>query len=856
MEIDLELPSGQEDKLDTGSNKNAVFGTDGTHPDVNSPTKGDHVKEDHGPNVGQNIIRSGDGVNVNTLGVDLINKGLTYYEPQKGLEFETKEAAYSYYREYARFVGFGITIKASRRSKKSGKFIDVKIACSRFGSKRESSTTVNSRSCPKTDCKASMHMKRRQDGKWFIYGFVKEHNHEICADDFYHAIRGRNKQSGIVACQKKGLQLALDEGDVQVLLEHFMIMQDENPNFMYSIDLDHEKRLRNVVWVDAKGRHDYINFHDVVFFDNSYIRNKYKIPLLPIIGVNHHFQFTLLGCALIGEETTTTFVWVMRTWLRAVGGQAPRVIITDEDKLLKEATKEVFPDAVHCFCLWHVLTKIPENLGHVIDQFENFMMKFNKCVYRSWTNEHFEKRWWKMVDKFELREDEWIQSLYKDRKKWVPTYMRDTFLAGMCTTERSESISSFFDKYINRETTVKEFVNRYKVYLHDRYEEEAKADVEAHGKQPSLRSLSPFEKQMSAVYTHAIFRKFQVEVLGTVDCDLQKESEDETTVTFRVDDFEERQNFTVAWNESELDVYCLCRSFEYRGYLCRHAMIVLQMSGVSSIPSHYILKRWTKDAVKIRQTMSEISSRLHSRVQRFNDLCKQAIKLGEQGSLSQETYDIAFHALEEALQHCVGVNHSVRTEPNTLATQGFLNVEEENQGSSMAKASKKKTIHKKRKVQSEAEVITIGIQDSSHQMEHMNPRTHTLDNCYVPQQGMQGTDLGSRGPTLDGYYGAPQSVQGVGHLNSITSMRDGYYSNQQGIQGLVGHIIFYQSLINLEMIFGEIKNGHGFDYPVSSFKIFFRDSCIQSQHELVIMVLNRVYKDWTGFNNNNCFFLE
>uniref|UniRef100_A0A5B7BC12 Protein FAR1-RELATED SEQUENCE n=1 Tax=Davidia involucrata TaxID=16924 RepID=A0A5B7BC12_DAVIN len=814
MEIDLELPSGQEDKLDTGSNANAVDGTDGTHPGeegVNSPTTSGHVKENPGPNFSKNIIRSRDGVDVNTLGVDVINKGVTNYEPQKGLEFETKEAAYSFYREYARSVGFGITIKASRRSKKSGKFIDVKIACSRFGSKRESSTTVNPRSCPKTDCKASMHMKRRQDGKWFIYGFVKEHNHEICPDDFYHAIRGRNKQSGIVACQKKGLQLALDGGDVQVLLEHFMLMQGENPSFLYAIDLDHEKRLRNIFWVDAKGRHDYSNFCDVVFFDTSYIRNKYKIPFFPIIGVNHHFQFMLLGCALIGDETTSTFVWVMRTWLRAVGGQAPRVIITDEDKLLKEATKEVFPDAHHCFCLWHVLTKIPENLGHVLDRFENFMMKFNKCIYRSWTDEQFEKRWWKMVDKFELREDKWIQSLYEDRKKWVPTYMRDTFLAGMCTTERSESISSFFDKYIDRETTFKEFVDRYKLFLHERYEEEAKADVEAHCKQPTLRSLSPFEKQMSAVYTHAIFKKFQVEVLGTVACNLQKESEDETTITFRVDDYEERQNFIVAWNESELDIYCLCRSFEYRGFLCRHAMIVLQMSGVSSIPSYYILKRWTKDAVKIRQTMSEISSRLHFRVQRFNDLCKRAIKLGEQGSLSQETYNIAFHALEEALQHCVGVNHSVRSvsEPNALATQGFLNIEEENQGSSMVKASKKKKVHKKRKVHSEPEVITIGIQDSSQQMEQLNPRAHTLDNCYVPQQSMQGMDLGSRGPTLDGYYGATQSAQGVGQLNSISSMRDGYYSNQHGIQGLgqlysiptrVGHYGTQQSLQGLDWI--------------------------------------------------------
>ncbi|KAJ0028010.1 hypothetical protein Pint_36624 [Pistacia integerrima] len=789
MEIDLELPSREQEKLENGSSRNEDFmdGVDRIHVldgDMNSPSTSEPVEEGCVPSASEGVTGGGDQVDVNAVGANVVHKGLIC-EPQNGLEFETKEAAYSFYREYARSVGFGITIKASRRSKRSGKFIDVKIACSRFGSKRESGTTVNPRSCPKTGCNAGLHMKRRQDEKWVIYSFVKEHNHEICPDDFYFAMRGRNKQSGVVACQKKGLQLALDEGDLQVLLEHFMCMQNDNPNFYYAIDLDQEKRLRSVFWVDAKGRHDYSYFSDVVFFDTFYVRNNYKIPYVPIIGVNHHFQFILLGCALIGDETTSTLVWLMQTWLKAVGGQAPRVIITDQDKCLNEAVAEVFPNTRHCFCLWHVLSMISANLGCVINQYENFMAKFNKCIYRSWTDEQFEKRWSKMVDKFELRENEWVHSLYEDRGKWVPTYLQNAFLAGMSTAERSGSITSFFDKYMNKEATFKEFIGQYKIFLQYRYEMEAEADHESRNKQPGLRSLSAFEKQMSTIYTDAIFKKFQVEVLGAVSCRLQKESEDGTTAVFRVDDFEERQNFYVAWNEAELDICCLCHSFEYRGFLCKHAILVLQMSGFCEIPSHYMLKRWTRDA-KMSQNVSEISSRLHYRVQRFNDLCKRAIRLGEEGSLSQVAYDIAFQALEEALKHCVGVNNSVKgiLEANTLSGQGFLDIEEESRGNNMAKSSKKKKAYKKRKVCPEPGRTVIGLQDSCQQMELMNSRAHTVNNCYVPQQDMQEMEAASRAPTLDGYYDSQQSMQGMGQLNSVSPIREGYYGNQQGIQGL------------------------------------------------------------------------
>lgn len=117
-------------------------------------------------------------------------------EPIAGMEFESHGEAYSFYQEYARSMGFSTAIQNSRRSKTSREFIDAKFACSRYGTKREHDKSFNRphgrnrtnqdpenasgrRSCSKTDCKASMHVKRRPDGKWIIHRFEKEHNHEL-----------------------------------------------------------------------------------------------------------------------------------------------------------------------------------------------------------------------------------------------------------------------------------------------------------------------------------------------------------------------------------------------------------------------------------------------------------------------------------------------------------------------------------------------------------------------------------------------------------------------------------------------------------------------------------------------------
>ncbi|XP_058748867.1 protein FAR1-RELATED SEQUENCE 4-like [Vicia villosa] len=627
----------------------------------------------------------------------------TIPEPNNEMEFESHEAAYSFYKEYAKSAGFGTAKLSSRRSRASKEFIDAKFSCIRYGNKQQSDDAINPRPSPKIGCKASLHVKRRPDGKWYVFSFVKEHNHELLpaqahffrshrsSDPLSNDARMRRKKNSTaggklfsayqnVECLEnfmnrqndKGRSLVLEPGNAQLLLELFMHMQEENPKFFYAIDLNEEHRLRNVFWVDSKGLEDFGYFADVVSFDTTYFTSKYKIPLVLFVGVNHHIQPTLLGCALIADETVFTFAWLLQTWFIAMGEHAPRVFLTDQNEAIKAAVAAVFPGTHHCFCLWHVLEKIPKQLEFLGTWHDSFMEKFNKCIFKSWTEDQFERRWWKMVDRFKLRDVKWVQSLYDDRACWVPTFMRDISFAGLSTGSRSESLNSLFDKYVQVDTSLREFIEQYRLILEDRYEEEAKANFDAWHETPELKSPSPFEKQLLLVYTHEIYQKFQFEVLGASACHLKKEN-DGVISTYNVKDFENNQNYMVEWNTSNSDICCSCHLFEYKGYLCRHAIVVLQMSGVFNIPTKYILKRWTNAALS-RHPIGEKLEDVQSKVRRFNDLCRRAIILGEEGSLSQESYHMALSALSEALKQCANLNNSV--ENATLATHVGCNVEE------------------------------------------------------------------------------------------------------------------------------------------------------------------------------------
>nr|BAJ33925.1 unnamed protein product [Eutrema halophilum] len=715
----------------------------------------------------------------------MLNSGIN-----EGIEFESKEEAFELYKEYAKSVGFTTIVKASRRSRMTGKFIDAKFVCSRYGSKKPEEEEEGiegcnipqarkrgriNRSSSKTDCKACLHVKIRQDGKWVIRTLIKEHNHEVFPGQVncMKESRGRKKlekQSGDTVKEMKIRKaLALEDGDVERLLNFFTDMQVENPFFFYAIDLNEEQSLRNIFWVDAKGRLDYTFFCDVVSIDTTFIKNGYKLPLVAFIGVNHHGQFLLLGSGLLlTDECKSGFVWLFRSWLKSMQGCQPRVILTKHDQTLKEAVSEAFPSSRHCFYMWDTLGQMPEKLGHVMRQEKSFMDEINEAIYGSCKSVEFEKKWWEVVDRFRVRDNGWLNSLYEDREYWVPVYMKGVSLAGMCTAQRLDSVNSVFDKYVHRKTTLKAFLDQYKTMIQERYEEEEKAEIETLYKQPGLKSPSPFGKQMAEVYTREMFKKFQVEVLGGVACHPKKEGEEDgvNKRTFRVKDYEQNRAFIVEWNSESSEVVCSCRLFEFKGFLCRHAMIVLQMSGELTIPSQYVLKRWTKDAKSREVVESDQIDGESTKAQRYTDLCLRSLKLSEEASFSEESYNAVMNVLNEAFRNCENTSNVIH------------NVEESD---------------------------SVVAQDPSRHEEHNNSfdenvadtgQEHSLHEVWKAT-ALQ--EQRNRYSILDDYLSAQQMSHEMGQISMMASNRNGHCTAHQNLHSL-GQSINQQRLYGTEQL--------------------------------------------------------
>ena len=116
------------------------------------------------------------------------------------------------------------------------------------------------------------------------------------------------------------------------------------------------------------------------------------------------------------------------------------------------------------------------------------------------------------------------------------------------------------------------------------------------------------------------------------------------------------------WEARSQEINCLCRLFDHNRFLCMHVLCVLQSLGVFNIQPHYVLKRWSKDAKSSDSSSvtSNIPKGIQFKKQLFDKLFHQAIKLGEEGLMSSESFNIAYCALHDALEKCTRVNRSLK----------------------------------------------------------------------------------------------------------------------------------------------------------------------------------------------------
>lgn len=271
--------------------------------------------------------------------------------------------------------------------------------------------------------------------------------------------------------------------------------------------------------------------------------------------------------------------------------------------VIGNAIKIVFPEATHRWCMWHVMQNCRKHLG-VRCNWGEIYCDLLDVLHDSFSVEEFEGRWKQWEWKFGISDTPWVITMYAQRSRWCPVYFKSDFWAGMSSTQRSEGMNHYFKGYVDANTTLSDFVEKYAKAVCRRIAEEDKDEFSGMDRHDMDTSLHAFDPIYEKLYTRLKYLEFHEELkeFGHTAATKGVETEHEIRYDVMVKSLRvgwtRQSNFKVVYVKQSGEVRCECKRFEFRGIMCSHALRVFWAEDITEVPDKYVLNRWRKDRAR------------------------------------------------------------------------------------------------------------------------------------------------------------------------------------------------------------------------------------------------------------------
>ncbi|GJW68594.1 FAR1-related sequence 5-like protein [Tanacetum coccineum] len=580
-------------------------------------------------------------------------------KPKEGLLFDSYNDAYETYLVYSQKARFNIRKGGFKR--KNGQKTHAYFQCNRAGKPRRSKEVNTLNEVDGDDGENSASKKRKRHSKsqaincpaklclkkinctesYEVLGFVENHNHplmnlnnmdlsrarrQLHFDDYIfihrasmsnlgptraHRLKaalvgGYDKVRGTSTdyCNfKRCVNSFIGDRDAQMLVDKMCKRKLHVPEFCFEYYTLPSKELVRLFWADETMKCNYVAFGDVVSFDATFHTNKYGYKFVPFTGIDHNQRCVTFGAALLSDETTESFSWMLEAFLKTHKKQPP-FAVTDQDGALRKAVVKMFPDSHHRLCMWHITEKLPGKVLGDLAADTNFRKDFHKLVWNVYIGpDVFEQRWNDMISRYNLHDNKWLSDMYAIRERWVPGFFKDVPMCGlMKTTSRSESSNAFFQIYSHEGNTLVQFMLCFESAMEKQRYTQRVLDNASNGSTPTILTELLFEKHACDVYTPSIFREVQYEIHKSLYSCTQIRYDSEGSIeTCIIQQMYKRSNpvirATVVLNKKAGSFTCSCGHYNRHGFLCRHVFCVFRIYGIHKIPDVYLNRRWTKNVL-------------------------------------------------------------------------------------------------------------------------------------------------------------------------------------------------------------------------------------------------------------------
>ncbi|GAU37897.1 hypothetical protein TSUD_163340 [Trifolium subterraneum] len=206
--------------------------------------------------------------------------------------------------------------------------------------------------------------------------------------------------------------------------------------------------VKDIFWTHPDAIRLLNNFHFVLVIGCTYKTNRFRFPLLEIVGVTSTELTFTVAFAFLDSEKIKNFTWALQK-LRGLflrDDSISKVIVTDKDPVLMKAVEFVFPSSHNLLCRFHMSINVRPKCKTLVSPKEK-----NVNVLAAWSdliNSHDEVEYVRRLQHFEeVCADypiflEYVKNIWliPHKEKFVLAWTDRVMHLGNTTTNRVRSI--------------------------------------------------------------------------------------------------------------------------------------------------------------------------------------------------------------------------------------------------------------------------------------------------------------------------------------------------------------------------------------------------------------------------------
>ena len=145
--------------------------------------------------------------------------------------------------------------------------------------------------------------------------------------------------------------------------------------------------VRDLFWAHPTSIQLLNAFCSVLIMDCTYKTNRYRLPLLEIVGVTSTNLTFSVAFVYLEAERVDNYTWAIEKLQSLMfADRLPNVIVTDRELALMNVVRLVFPTTTNLLCRWHISKNVLGNCKKFFerkDKWEAFMLAWSVLVFSS-----------------------------------------------------------------------------------------------------------------------------------------------------------------------------------------------------------------------------------------------------------------------------------------------------------------------------------------------------------------------------------------------------------------------------------------------------------------------------------------